>query len=133
MKPAARKGAAKKKKEVKKEVMKEEKMADYDSDEDEMEIKAYMMEKNDLFDWLIIVNLFILCINIINNISLFDYNPRYKFKFFTFRLKLNNQVMNILSLSYFFCFLQWKYCLDIKFTWITCWEESWKIMIIFQY
>ena len=30
--------------------MKEEKMADYDSDEDEMEIKAYMMEKNDVFD-----------------------------------------------------------------------------------
>ena len=51
MKPSARKGAAKKKKEVmKEEVMKEEKMPEYDSDEDEMQIKAYMMEKNDLFD-----------------------------------------------------------------------------------
>lgn len=36
---------------MKKEVEKERK-ASYDSDEDEMEIKNYMMEKNEDFDWL---------------------------------------------------------------------------------
>lgn len=42
----------KKKAEMKQEVEKKRKES-YDSDEDEMEIKNYMMEKNEDFDWFL--------------------------------------------------------------------------------